>query len=96
MTCPRVRGEAPANKAGAGAEESKLWRGEPQEGIDGWRRLALATARIRRGNNALKTTASEHPKGLLAAALIERTNAWQTSRGQGTPKGEPIATGRTP
>lgn len=81
MAHPRVRGEVPAIKAGTGAEESKLWRGEPQEGIDGRRRLALATARIRCGINALKTTVSEHPKGTLASALIERTDARQTSRG---------------
>jgi hypothetical protein len=93
---PRVRGEVPANKAGAGAEESKLWRGEPQEGIDGWRRLALVTERIRCGNNALKTTVSELPKGTLAAALIERTDARRTSRGQRPLKGGWIATERTP
>ena len=96
MTCPRVRGEAPAIKAGAGARESKLWRDEPQEGIDGRRQLALVAARIRRGNNALKTTVPEHLKRTLAAALIERTNARQTSRGQGSSKEESIATGRTP
>jgi hypothetical protein len=93
---PRVRGEAPANKAGARAEESKLWRGEPQEGIDGRRRLARATERIRCGNNALKTTVSGHPKGSLAAALIERTNARQTSRGHRPSKEGQIAAGRKP
>jgi hypothetical protein len=62
LACRKVRGEAPANKAGAGAEESKLWREEPHEGIDGRRRLALATARIRCGNNALKTIVSEQPE----------------------------------
>ena len=96
MTCQKVRGEAPANKAGAGAEESKLWREEPHEGIDGQRPLALATERIRCGNNALKTTVSEYPKGSLASALIEWTDARQTSRGQGLLKEGPIATGRTP
>ena len=96
MTHPSVRGEVPANKAGTGAEENKLWRGEPQEGIDGWRRLALATARIRCGTNALKTTVSEHPKGTLASALIERPDARRTSRGHSPLKGGRIATGRKP
>jgi hypothetical protein len=96
LACPKVRGEVPANKAGTGAEESKLWREKPQEGIDGRRPLALVTARIRRGNNALKTTVFEHPKGTLAAALIERTDARQRSRGQDASKEVSTAAGRTP
>lgn len=35
LTRWRARGEVPATKAGAGAEGSKLWRGEPHEGSDG-------------------------------------------------------------
>ena len=86
MARPRVRGEVPANKAGAGAEGSRLWREEPQEGIDGRRRLALVTARIRRGMNALKTTVSELPKGMFAAALIERTDARQNVKRAALPE----------
>jgi hypothetical protein len=86
----------PADKAGIGMEGSKLWRDQTQEGIDGRHPLVSATARIRRGNNALKTTASELLARVPPAALIERTTNAANVKKARPPRGGPTAMERKP
>jgi hypothetical protein len=81
----------PAIKAGIGTKGSKLWRDQTQEGIDDQHPLVLVTVRIRRGNNALKTTASELLARVPPAALIERTTHAANVTKARPPRGGPIA-----
>ena len=72
-----------------------LWRGEPQEGIDGRDLLVLATARTRRGNEALKATWPGRRKPsapLLIGGASRRANVTKA----GAPRGAPITTRGTP